>query len=179
MSSPTSAAQSVVQSVQQRASSSFRILVVEDDPQLRKLYSSVLSVFGFRYVEYAKSGEEAIEKLSETRLPFDLVILDWHLGGEMDGMDVLYFIRRESRRIYTPVLISTGMTQLRHVKESREGGMTDFLAKPFSVDQLGMKIKRMISKPRKFIKTDFYIGPCRRVRDMDMPVEKERRVNPW
>ena len=168
-------ARSVVTSSKDRTTGSFRILVVEDDERLQELYGKVLDVFGFRFVDIVGDGQEAVDKMSEAALPYDLVILDWNLPGEKNGMDVLNFIRYESRRAYSAVLISTGMAQIRHVEEARDSGMTDFLAKPFTVEQLKDKLMRIFRDPRSFVKSVWYTGPCRRRRNIGPPGGEERR----
>lgn len=150
-------------------------MVVEDDERLQALYPRMLDAFGFRNVNIAGDAEAAIKELNDAALPYDLVILDWEMPGHKNGMDVLAYIRHDYRRPYTAVLLSTGMAQMRHVEEARDSGMTDFLAKPFSVEQLKDKLVRMFKEPRAFVKSPWYTGPCRRRRNIGPPGGAERR----
>lgn len=158
-----------------RTTASFKILVVEDDSRLQELYTRVLAMFGFRSVTVVPDADLAIEKIKNTAPPYDLVILDWDLPGERNGMDVLNYIRYDSLRPYTAVLLSTGMAQMRHVEEARDSGMTGFLAKPFTVDQLKDKLMRVFKDPRSFVRSHFYTGPCRRRKNIGPPGGTERR----
>ena len=122
--------------------SSYHILVVEDDSSLANLEAGILNAQGY-LVAIASNGEMAITIL-EHNLP-DLVLLDLDLSGTINGWDVLQMLRTYSR---TPVLLTSAESsvnrQIRFRGESRS--TLDLLPKPFLMQTLLKRIKRMLTK---------------------------------
>ncbi len=165
--------------IDSQSASVFRVLLVEDDVVLRRFLHDTLTILGFRKITEAGNRREALELMRSHRSGFryDFIITDWEMP-EMKGIDLLREIREDvSLPDHTiPILICTGMAQKRHVLEARDYGATEFIAKPFTVAQLVQKLTSLLEKPRSFIITDQYIGPCRRRRN-EFPPEgmAERR----
>ena len=63
-----------------------------------------------------------------------------------------------------PVILVTGYSALSRVAEARDAGVTEFLVKPFSANDLAKRIAYVINKPRDFIDCTGYFGPDRRRR---------------
>ena len=63
-----------------------------------------------------------------------------------------------------PVVLVTGYSALQRVAEARDAGVTEFLVKPFSANDLAKRIAYVINKPRDYIDSDDYFGPDRRRR---------------
>lgn len=118
-----------------------KILVVDDDPDLRDLTAYVLRREHFVVVE-AKDGAEALHRW-ETDRP-DLVVLDLGLPG-IDGFDVLRRIREADA---TPVLVLTGMTAIPHRLRTFNLGSDDFLAKPFEFRELIARIRAILRRAK-------------------------------
>lgn len=117
-----------------------QILVIENDLSLAHLEADVLTAHGYSVVS-VPNGAHAISLLRQS-LP-DLVVLDLELMGEIHGWDVL----RELRALgSTPVLITSSSTTARHyVRTSGETRSTlDHLAKPYPVEALLKRVKRML-----------------------------------
>lgn len=151
------------------------VLVVEDDKRIRQLYEEVLKIFGFRYVITAEDGAAAAE-LVKTR-HFDLVICDWEMPY-MTGAEFLTFVRTsfQSPNPQLPIIFVTGMAEREHVFQARDLGVTEFIAKPFSLDSLRDRIIKVFEHPRQFVKSAYYRGPCRRRRSQnEIPSQNERR----
>jgi CheY-like chemotaxis protein len=109
---------------------SFRILIIDDDLGVREYLSALLSRYGHA-VFTAPSGEEALEGLTESRP--DLVTLDVVLEG-MDGIETL---RRLKKRLPdVPVVMISGHGHARTIVEAMQLGASDFLRKPFEVEEL-------------------------------------------
>ncbi len=117
-----------------------RILVVDDDEQVRGLLSHLLRVTG-HVVEEAGSVEEASEKLQG--LTPDLILLDMQLPGK-SGLEFLPQIRSDPRLRLTPVIMITGAAS--PVREARafEAGVTDFISKPFSHVHLASRVRALL-----------------------------------
>jgi two-component system KDP operon response regulator KdpE len=105
------------------------ILVVDDEPSMRKFIASNLRVRGYAVVT-AADGTEALKVAAGQSL--DLVLLDICMPGP-DGMEVLAILRRDSD---VPVVIVSGRADKKDRMAALKLGATDFLCKPFSVDQL-------------------------------------------
>lgn len=106
------------------------ILIVDDDPHIRKMLMEALGLEGYRY-ETATNGQEALEQLE--KLGPCLILLDLMMPV-MDGRDVMNQLRAspEARARHKVVLISA-MDKLENARDLEPDSM---LPKPFSVDQL-------------------------------------------
>lgn len=109
-----------------------RILVVDDDPGIRKVLQLYLEHCHCT-VETAESGCEALDKLREP-IPFDGVLLDFAMPGGIDGMMVLNYIRRN--RPSLPVVMMTGGPSTEVVPQALAAGARSCLLKPFGISDL-------------------------------------------
>jgi CheY-like chemotaxis protein len=112
-----------------------RILIVEDDSDVRRLYAIGLNQRGYE-VKLAANGAEAVERIESERP--DVILLDW-LMPLMDGEEVLNRLSREEGRPAVPIIVISG-----HPKP--EGVALDprircWLAKPVSIDDLVVRIE--------------------------------------
>ncbi len=117
----------------------FRILVIDDDPGIREYLRALASRQGYR-VFAAADGEEALETLEET-LPH-IVTLDAVLPG-MDGLETLR--RLKQRMPEVPVIMLSGHGQARTIVEAMRLGATDFLRKPFEVEELELAFQKALA----------------------------------
>jgi putative two-component system response regulator len=122
-----------------------RILVVEDDPQLRAVLLRFLQREGYEPTP-AASGEEALECVAET-LP-DLVLLDVMLPGELDGFAVCRRLKEDPRTALIPVTILTGLTDAEARQSGIEAGADDFLHKPFEYPLLRARLRAQLRVKR-------------------------------
>ena len=113
---------------------SFRILVVDDDADVRDVLTRFLKRSGYS-VQHAADGEEALDAVRE-HAP-DLMLLDICLP-RMTGLDVLFHLREEHLQPRTIALSGTATDEI--VQNSRELGAIDFMAKPFDFFALAAKI---------------------------------------
>ena len=122
-------------------SSSYHILVVEDDSSLANLEAGILKAHGY-IVAIASNGDMAITIL-ENNVP-DLVLLDLDLSGTINGWDVLHRLRTYSR---IPVLLTTAESSVnRQIRIRGETRSTlDLLPKPFLMQTLLKRIERMLT----------------------------------
>ena len=123
-----------------------RILVIDDDEVARESSQVLLSRWGYQ-VGLAASGEEGLEILRAE--PHDLVLLDLAMPG-IGGLEVLRLVGD-----IDPTLICimvTGHATLQHAVEAMKLGAYDFLAKPFSPDELRMAVRRGLE--RRFLELE-------------------------
>ena len=118
------------------------ILVIDDDTSLRRTLRTALEVLGHQAVE-APDSAQALATLS--RRPFDLALLDLHLGEEA-GLDLLPQLLRMAPGLQ--VVVVTAYATIETAVEAMRRGAFDYLPKPFTPDQLRAVLNR-ISKLRK------------------------------
>jgi len=94
----------------------------------------------------AESGERAWNVLREFNP--DVIILDWMMEG-MSGLDLVKMIRTspQSPNPFVPVIMLTGHTHLNQVREARDGGINEFIAKPVSVRTMMQRLASVIENP--------------------------------
>jgi two-component system response regulator MprA len=120
--------------------SSARVLVVDDDPDLREFLSSELQVEGYR-CNVAGSGQEALLQLRRER--FDLVLLDWGLP-DFSGVEVCERLR--AGNITTPVLMLTAHDDVAERVVALDAGADDYLTKPFSINELLARVRAQLRR---------------------------------
>ena len=107
-----------------------RILVVDDEEEIRRLLTGLLTLAGFN-VAAAGSGREALASVEQE--PPDLIILDLGLPG-MDGLEILRRIRERGGA--AKVVVLTGYGTAQRAREAMALGVRDLLGKPFDLDRL-------------------------------------------
>jgi len=107
-----------------------KVLVVDDDPVVRKSFDRVLSGKGYAVIT-AESGEEALHKLDEER--YDIVYSDIRMPG-MSGLEVAENVK--ARRPWTPVVIITGYGTEAAEARAKAAGVSSFLHKPLSPEMI-------------------------------------------
>ena len=120
------------------------ILVVDDEPSIRTILEHQLAEAGYT-VSCAASGEEALAHLTG-ELP-DLVLLDVMMP-DLDGHAVLKRIRAESRTHHLPVIMLTARGERKHVLEGLEAGANDYIVKPFSREELLLRVGNLLELSR-------------------------------
>ena len=111
-----------------------KVLIVEDDADLVDVTTYALRREGYTVVS-ARDGERAIERW-EAENP-DIILLDGTLP-KLDGFEVCRRIRREAQ---TPIIMLTARNQEEDVVRGFNLGADDYVTKPFSVKQLGVRMK--------------------------------------
>jgi len=117
-----------------------RVLVVEDEPDLRRQVSRALSEAGYS-VDEAPDGEEG-EFLGDTE-PYDVIVLDLGLP-KIDGISVLNHWRQAGRDM--PVLILTARDSWNEKVGGFDAGADDYLTKPFHMEELLARVRALIRR---------------------------------
>jgi two-component system, OmpR family, KDP operon response regulator KdpE len=113
---------------------SIRVLIVDDEPQIRRFLRTSLSAHGYHVVE-ASCGKEAIA-LTTTERP-ELVLLDLGLP-DMDGLEVIHRLREWSA---VPIIVVSVRGQEAEKIEALDGGADDYVTKPFGMGELLARIR--------------------------------------
>jgi two-component system, OmpR family, KDP operon response regulator KdpE len=116
------------------STNSGRILVVDDEPQIRRVLRTALVAGGYM-VQDARSGEEAMEKLREERP--DLAIIDINLPG-MNGFEVCREIRETSD---VPIIMLSVRNSEKDKVRALDAGADDYVVKPFGTQELLARIR--------------------------------------
>ncbi|WHH60270.1 response regulator transcription factor [Petroclostridium sp. X23] len=119
-----------------------KILIVEDEPKLRKLMRDYFSKEGFSSIE-SDNGKDALEKFEN--LQPDIIILDIMLP-ELDGWTVMKRIRDTSN---IPVIMLTARSEEEDKLFGYELGADDYITKPFSLKVLIAKVKALLKRSGK------------------------------
>jgi two-component system, OmpR family, KDP operon response regulator KdpE len=127
-----------------------RILVVDDDPQIRRVMRVTLTGQSYE-VDDAKSGDAALEKLRESR--FDLVLLDMNMPG-MDGLETCRAIRQQSE---IAIIMLTVRDSERDKVAALDAGADDYVTKPYNATELLARIRAALRR------TPWMHGPAGRV----------------
>ena len=117
-----------------------RILIIEDDEEMRSLLQDFLGDEGYK-TDAASSGSEAFRKLAEGT--FDLVITDVRMGDK-DGMEVLKAFKKIAPE--TTVIMITAFANLDAAIEALRGDVHDFFPKPVKIKELKASIARAMEK---------------------------------
>jgi len=145
---------------------SLQVLVVDDNQHMRAITSAVLHSAGVHKVHEAANGAEAFEILRH--FPIDLAIADYNMYPT-DGVEFTRLVRNsgDSPNIYLPIIMMSGHAEKSRVYAARDAGVTEFLVKPITAKAILDRINAVIFKPRPFVKTETYFGPCRRRREVE------------
>lgn len=117
-----------------------RILLAEDDPDIRTITGLALGMVGGFEVRACASGPEAVD--AAAAFAPDLILLDMMMPG-MDGLATLAALRRIPAAASVPVVFMTAKVQAREVALYREMGAADVIAKPFDPLELAGAIQRL------------------------------------
>jgi putative two-component system response regulator len=121
------------------ANPTHRILVVDDDAEVRKAHARVVQALGYQ-VETAADGIEAIAMLS---LDIDMMVLDGEMPN-MDGFEVARRVRENPEHAHLPIVMVTGLTRPADRRRAMEIGINDFINKPVDPEDLGLKARWLL-----------------------------------
>jgi two-component system phosphate regulon response regulator PhoB len=121
-----------------------RILVVDDDAELRDVVSAMLEAVGLE-TDAVATAEEALAKIEAGAC--DLVVLDWGLPGE-SGLELCRRLRARPEHARLPVLFLTGRTSSHDLVEAFASGADDYVLKPFRAPELGARIFGLLRRAR-------------------------------
>uniref|UniRef100_UPI0028B1A15A response regulator n=1 Tax=Pseudomonas sp. TaxID=306 RepID=UPI0028B1A15A len=127
--------------------SKVKVLVVDDASFIRDLVRKALrSAFPGIAVEDAVNGRKAMTLL--TKEPYDLVLCDWEMP-EMSGLELLAWCRQQPSLKGLPFIMVTSRGDKENVIQAIQAGVSDFVGKPFTNEQLLSKVKKALSKSGK------------------------------
>jgi len=123
------------------------VLIVDDAPFIRDLVKKALrSQLPGLQIEEAINGRKAQQMLSRTN--FDLILCDWEMP-EMGGLELLQWFRAQPGKEAVPFVMVTSRGDKENVVEAIQAGVSDYVGKPFTNDQLLSKVKKALHRAGK------------------------------
>ncbi len=155
------------------------VLLVEDNDYVRNTFEDMLRQFRFGRIATASNGEEAIDymrTMGGAAGGIDMVFSDLVMTP-INGLLLLRWVRaaKDSPNRMLPFMMISGAADQGFVNSARDLGVTEFVAKPFSVTSVYERILEVVDYPRQFITTQQYFGPDRRRRKEPAPGSGEQR----
>jgi two-component system chemotaxis response regulator CheY len=121
------------------------ILVVDDFSTMRRIVKGCLKELGFANITEAEDGKIALDKLKAGGGSFKLIISDWNMPNMM-GIDLLRAVRADPDLKVLPFVMVTAEAQKENVIEAAKAGVSNYIIKPFTADQLQTKLDQVFTK---------------------------------
>lgn len=125
------------------------ILAVDDEPSMLRLLEISLRQAGYQPLT-AKDGKEGLEVILAQKV--DCVVTDLHMP-RMDGLQLLKEIRKTDSEL--PVIIVTAQGEIKSAIEAMKNGASDYILRPFDLEELELAIKRALSFSRLVVENKF------------------------
>lgn len=152
----------------------YRIVIADQVAQTRNLVSEVLRGAGFSNILHARDGKELLD-LTEEYAP-RIVITTSRLPG-LSGLEFTRLIRAGYRNVprELPIIAMTDTPTRVFLDAARESGVDEMLVRPFTAHAIILRVKAVLERPRVFVDSIKYVGPCRRrrmVEEYDGPLRR-------
>lgn len=147
----------------------FKILVVEDDKNLRKLIVTCLEKASYTVFE-THNGEEALDLMDKEYV--DLIVTDIMMP-EMDGYELIKSLREANYN--TPILIITAKEDIEDKKQGFNLGADDYMVKPINIDELILRVKSLLRRSNQVNERKIKIGEVELDYDK-LEVKKQEKV---
>jgi len=163
-------------------------LIAEPDQHSRRMLSEVLRAAGYFLIHQARDGTELLEKSIEHRPR--VVFTGSRIPG-ISGLEYTRLIRAGYSDLsrQTSIIVMTDTPTKTFLKAAQESGVDEMLARPFSSQAVLVRLKAVLDRPREFVDSASYVGPCRRRRMIEEyrgpkrrftdPLEDSGNLAPW
>ncbi len=125
------------------ADTNLRFLVIDDFATMRRIVRNLLQDLGFKNVEEAEDGQDALTKLRAST--FDFVISDWNMPN-LDGLQLLSEMRKDDGLKAIPVLMVTAEAKKENIIAAAQAGANGYVVKPFTAATLEEKLNKIFEK---------------------------------
>ena len=115
-----------------------KILVVDDYKTMVRIIKNLLKQIGFKDIDDASNGAEALEKLKQST--YSLIISDWNMEP-MTGYELLKAVREDDRTRTLPFIMVTAEAKSENVVAAKKAGVSNYIVKPFNAQTLKDKIE--------------------------------------
>lgn len=121
-----------------------RLLVVDDAKFIRDLVQKTLRT-EYPEIELMEASDGRKAQAILQRNSFDMILCDWEMP-EMSGIELLKWVRSQENMQEQPFILVTSLDQKEHVVEALKAGVSDYVTKPFSAEQLISKVMKQLIK---------------------------------
>lgn len=118
-----------------------KILVVDDHQTMIRIIQKLLDQIGFKDIDSAGDGDEALEKIKATK--YDLIISDWNME-RVTGIELLRAVRADPTTSKTPFIMVTAESKPGNVITAKDAGVSNYVVKPFNAETLRKKIESVL-----------------------------------
>jgi len=115
-----------------------KILTVDDEPIFLELLANALAESGYHDIHFAITGQNALDTISNERIPFDCFLLDIQME-HMDGIELCRRIRALPQHRHTPIIMITAMSEKSFIDGAFQSGASDYITKP--LDRVEIKAR--------------------------------------
>lgn len=143
-----------------------KILVCDDSFHARRLVADVLNGAGFDRVTFATEGNELLNRTVE-QSP-EIVITSSRIPN-LSGLEYTRMIRAGFHTVKrtTAIIVMTNTPTQKFVEAARESGVDEMLVRPFTGAAILARVEAVMLRPRRFVESADYVGPCRRRRMLE------------
>lgn len=131
--------------------SQFRILIIEDEQDIRDLISFQMKAGGHSVLT-VESADKAIGILEKGE-KIDLFIVDWMLPGSMSGLEFTKKLRAQDNYKNIPVIMITALTQADNIVTGLDAGADDYITKPFDLSVLDARVRVQLRNEQRMVQT--------------------------
>ncbi|HIJ55839.1 MAG TPA: response regulator [Deltaproteobacteria bacterium] len=119
---------------------SITVLVVDDFATMRRIVKNILRQLGFENIIEADDGTTALDALKKNKI--DLIVSDWNMP-KMTGLELLKTVRASDEYKDVPFLMVTAETQKQNVLDAVQAGVSNYVVKPFTAEQISDKLQKI------------------------------------
>lgn len=113
------------------------ILIVDDFKTMLTIIDGALKQFGFKNVDQALDGKQALEKIQKTQ--YGLILSDWNMEP-MSGLELLKEVRKNDSTKAIPMILITAESKPENIIAAKREGVTNYIVKPFTANTLKEKL---------------------------------------
>ncbi len=124
------------------AAQDYKVLIVDDHMVMRTLVKNFCVAMGFRHMDFASDGAEALHLLKNQDI--DLVLMDWNMPG-MSGLEVVKTARQDKAFDSVAFVMITAEAERDYVLKALEAGVVSYITKPFSQVDFEKKMKGVLA----------------------------------
>ena len=152
-------------------------LVIDDSGFSRKMVRRALAAYGAEHVIEREDAVAGLAVLKDRGVPVDMVLVDREMPI-FDGIEFTRMVRRDNTlgNPKVPILMVSSYADKAHIVEAKNAGVTGFVAKPFSPEDLYERIQFALGDPRPFIEAKMYVGPDRRWKKKEEAEEEDEAM---
>ncbi len=119
-----------------------RVLIVDDSSTARRHIRNTLNALGIEKITEAMNGREAAEKIDQDY--FDFIVTDYNMP-EMDGQELVNFIRQRSKQPSMPILMVTSESDMSRLAAVEQSGASAICDKPFEINMVRTLIRKIVA----------------------------------